>query len=134
MVATAALRAGLEDVDLRVLASWPSTRRWPGPGRAAGLSWSLSSTRTCSWSMWWPRPRYAPAWTWICVSGPAGQAWAAQRRRRPQLVAELDPGLQLLDVVAMAALRAGLVDVDLRVWASRPGLGRAAAPPAAAGR
>ncbi|KZK32410.1 hypothetical protein A4F85_01230 [Delftia sp. GW456-R20] len=67
------------------------------------------------------------------MSGPAGQAWAAQRRRRPQLVAELDPGLQLLDVVAMAALRAGLVDVDLHVLASWPstrrwpGLGGAAA-------
>ncbi|WP_156516896.1 hypothetical protein [Delftia sp. GW456-R20] len=36
VVATAAQRAGLVDVDLRVLASWPSTRCWPGPGGAAG--------------------------------------------------------------------------------------------------
>ncbi|WP_156516882.1 hypothetical protein [Delftia sp. GW456-R20] len=36
VVATAALRAGLVNVDLRVLASWPSTRRWPGLGGAAG--------------------------------------------------------------------------------------------------
>ncbi|WP_156516899.1 hypothetical protein [Delftia sp. GW456-R20] len=85
VVATAALRACLVDVDLHVLASWPSTRRWPGlGGAAAGRSWSMSSTRTCSCSMWWPRPRYAPAWwTWICMSWPvgpapgAGQAWAA---------------------------------------------------------
>ncbi|WP_156516879.1 hypothetical protein [Delftia sp. GW456-R20] len=57
------------------------------------------------------------------MSGPAGpapgagQAWAAQRRRRAQLVDELDQDLQLLDVLATAALRAGLV-VDLHVWAS----------------
>ncbi|KZK32398.1 hypothetical protein A4F85_01170 [Delftia sp. GW456-R20] len=57
VVATAALCAGLVDVDLRVLASRPGLG-----GAAAGRSWSMSSTRTCSCSMWWPRPRYAPAW------------------------------------------------------------------------
>ncbi|WP_269447110.1 hypothetical protein [Delftia sp. GW456-R20] len=36
MVLTAALRAGLVDVDLHVWASWSSTRRWPGLGGAAG--------------------------------------------------------------------------------------------------
>ncbi|KZK32400.1 hypothetical protein A4F85_01180 [Delftia sp. GW456-R20] len=40
------------------------------------------------------------------------------RRRRPQPVDELDQDLQLVVVPATAALRAGLVDVDLRVWAS----------------
>ncbi|KZK32411.1 hypothetical protein A4F85_01235 [Delftia sp. GW456-R20] len=173
VVATAALRACLVDVDLHVWASWSSTRCWPGPGgAAAGRSWSMSSTRTCSCSMCWPRPRYAPAWwTWICMSWPAGQlaqhqalARPGRRRRRPQLVDELDQDLQLVDglwicmsgpagpapgqaraaqlvdVVATVALRACLVDVDLHVWASWPstrcwpGPGGAAAPPAAAGR
>ncbi|WP_063325389.1 hypothetical protein [Delftia sp. GW456-R20] len=70
------------------------------------------------------------------MSWPAGQlaqhqalARPGRRRRRPQLVDELDQDLQLVDVVATAALRAGLV-VDLHVWASwsstRPGPGRAA--------
>ncbi|KZK32404.1 hypothetical protein A4F85_01200 [Delftia sp. GW456-R20] len=104
MVATAAQRAGLVDVDLWVWASWSSTGYWPGLGGAAGRSRSMGSTRTCSWSLCRPRPRYAPAWwTWICVSGPA----------------ELDQDLQLVDVVATAAQRAGL-DVDLHVWASWP--------------
>ncbi|KZK32393.1 hypothetical protein A4F85_01145 [Delftia sp. GW456-R20] len=67
VVATAALRAGLV-VDLHVWASWSSTRRWPGPGgAAAGRSWSMSSTRTCSCSMWWPCPRYTLARSRICV-------------------------------------------------------------------
>ncbi|WP_156516884.1 hypothetical protein [Delftia sp. GW456-R20] len=72
-----------------------------------------------------PRPRSAPAWSWICVSG-------RRRRQGPCLI-----NLQLLDVVATVALRACLVDVDLHVWSSTrrwPGLGGAAAPPAAAGR
>ncbi|KZK32399.1 hypothetical protein A4F85_01175 [Delftia sp. GW456-R20] len=74
-----------------------------------------------------PRPRSAPAWSWICVSGP-------RRRQGPCLI-----NLQLLDVVATAAQSAGLV-VDLHVlasWSSTrcwPSLGGAAAPPAAAGR
>ncbi|WP_156516878.1 hypothetical protein [Delftia sp. GW456-R20] len=60
VVATAAQRAGLV-VDLHVWANWSSTRRWPGlGGAAAGRSWSMSSTRTCSCSVCWPRPRYAP--------------------------------------------------------------------------
>ncbi|WP_156516870.1 hypothetical protein [Delftia sp. GW456-R20] len=40
------------------------------------------------------------------MSGPAGQAWAAQRRHRAQLVDVFDQDLQLLGVLATAALRA----------------------------
>ncbi|KZK32389.1 hypothetical protein A4F85_01125 [Delftia sp. GW456-R20] len=115
VVATAALRAGLVDVDLWVWASWSSTGYWPGLGRAAAPPGAAGRCGGHGRAARRPGGR-----------GSVGLGQLVQhrvlarpgRRRRPQPVDELDQDLQLVVVPATAALRAGLVDVDLRVWAS----------------